>query len=64
MLGEKIRQYLKDNGITQTFLARKANLKVSIVNDICVHGRKVGAIEYYQICKALGLPFEFFFEEE
>jgi transcriptional regulator with XRE-family HTH domain len=64
MIGDKIKAYLQANGISQTFLAKKANMKLQTINDICTHGRRVDAVEYYQICKALNLPLGTILEEE
>lgn len=66
MLGLKIQQYLKENGIKQSFLVEKTGLSASIVSDICTGTRqKVDAIEYFKICKALGVPLDtFLFDEE
>lgn len=67
MIGTKIKDYLADNGIKQTFLAEKTGLSPSQVSDICIHDRKIDCIEYYKICKALNLELDYFFrnmEEE
>lgn len=60
MVGKKIKKYLDDNGIKQTFLAKKSGLTDSIVSDICIHDRKIDCVEYYKICNALNVPLEFF----
>lgn len=66
MLGLRIQEYLKENGIKQSFLVEKTGLSASIISDICTGTRqKVDALEYYKICKALGVPLDrFLFEEE
>lgn len=63
MIGAKIKEYLIENGIKQTFLAQKAGLTDSIISDICIHDRKVDCIEYYRICKALNVPLDFFLKD-
>ena len=60
MIGAIIKKYLKDNGIKQAFLVEKTGLTAAQVSDICNHDRKVDAIEYYRICKALGVDLEYF----
>lgn len=63
-MGEKIRAYLESHGIKQTFLAEKTGLAYSVISDICIKGRKVEVTEYNKICKALGVPLDYFFEDE
>lgn len=64
MVGEKIKKYLQDNGIKQTFLAEKTGLSNSQISDICINDRKIDCVEYYKICRALNLPLEYFMETE
>lgn len=66
MLGLRIKDYLTENGIKQSFLVEKTGMTASTISDICNGNRqKVDAIEYYKICKALGVPLDrFLFEEE
>ena len=55
-IGVKIGTYLKDRGITQAFLVRETGMTASAISDICTGTRKgIDAIEYYKICKALGV---------
>lgn len=62
VIGGKIKIYLKDNGIKQSFVAEKSGLTESIISDICNEKRKVDVIEYYKICKALQVPLNYFLE--
>lgn len=62
MVGERIKKYLQENGIKQTFLAEKTGLTNSQISDICVRDRKIDCVEYYKICKALNLPLEYFMD--
>lgn len=64
MIGAKIKEYLTQNGIKQTFLAEKTGLSDSIISDICTKNRKIDCIEYYKICKVLNVPLETFLEDE
>lgn len=61
-IGGKIKMYLQENGIKQSFVAEKSGLTDSIISDICNEKRKVDVIEYYKICKALQLPLNYFLE--
>ena len=59
MLGAIIKEYLNDNGIKQAFLVEKTGLSASQVSDICNNDRKIDAVEYYRICRALNIPLEY-----
>lgn len=64
MIGVRIGEYLMRNGIKQSFLADKAGLTPMQVSDICNGKRKnIGLVEYYKICKALGVDFITFIED-
>lgn len=60
MVGEKIKQYLTDNGIKQAFLAEKVGITPSQMSDICNKGRTIDCVLYYKICKALNVPLDMF----
>lgn len=63
-VGLRIGNYLKERGIKQAFLVQKTGLSAGAVSDICTGTRKgVDALEYYKICKALGVSMETFIEE-
>lgn len=64
MLGARIKKYLDDKGIKQSFLARKIGTYDSTMSDILSGKRNITAEEYYLICKALDVPMEKFVEEE
>jgi transcriptional regulator with XRE-family HTH domain len=63
MIGQRIKKYLDERGIKQTFLAQQTGLTDQIISDICNRDRKVEAMEYFKICKALDVPLETFYEE-
>lgn len=63
MIGAKIKEYLSENGIKQSFLAERTGLTPSQVSDICIHDRKIDCIEYYKICKALNVELEYFLKD-
>ena len=63
MIGAKIRAYIKENGIKQTFLAKAAGISDSALSDICIHDRKIEVTEYVRICLALNVPLDFFVKD-
>lgn len=64
MVGKKIKQYLTDNGIKQTFLAQKTGLSDMVISAICQGDRKIDVIEYHKICKALNVGMDYFMDDE
>lgn len=60
MIGERIGEYLDQNGITQAFLAAKARMTPTSVSMVVNGTRKVSAEEYIRICRALKLDLEYF----
>ena len=62
-LNENIKKYIDSKGITQKFLVDKTGLSASQVSDILNRDRRIDAIEYYRICKALDVPYETFIDE-
>ena len=64
-IGLKIGQYLKDHGIKQTYLAQETGLTACAISDICIGKRKaINCIEYYKICRALGVELDTFIPDE
>lgn len=59
---KKIGQYLKENGIKQIFVAEKAGITSSAMSDICNDKRQITVTEYYNVCKVLQLPLNYFLE--
>ena len=64
MVGARIKEYLVEKGIKQSFLAQKTGLTDHAISDICNKDRRIDCMEYYKICKALDLPLEYFLPEE
>ena len=60
MIGEKIGEYLGQNGISQAFLAEKAKMTPISVSMVVNGTRKVSAEEYIRICRALKLDLDYF----
>ena len=63
MVGQRIKAYLKENGIMQSFLSEKIGLPDDIVSKMLAGTRKIEVTEYYQICQALKVPFETFLSD-
>ena len=64
LLGKKIKEYMNEKGIKQTFLVEKTGLSTQTVNSILNGNRKIEATEYYEICRALGLKLDYLFSTE
>jgi transcriptional regulator with XRE-family HTH domain len=64
MVGARIKNYLNENGIKQSFLVQKTGLTPSIVSDICNAERRIDVGEYYKICQALNVPLDTFLEDK
>lgn len=60
MVGKRIKEYLIENGIKQTFIAEQAGISPSKMSDICNRNRMIDCMTYYKICKALNVPMETF----
>lgn len=63
VIGNRIHDYLRENGITQISVARKTGIKKLAISNIANEKRKITAEEYYRICKVLNLPLEYFFHQ-
>lgn len=63
MVGARIKEYLQQNGIKQTFLSEKTGISTNKISDICIHDRRIDCVDYYKICKALNVPLEMFLED-
>lgn len=55
MVGQRIKTYLEEHGIKQVFLAEKADIPPMILSVILSGQRKIEVMEYYRICRALGV---------
>lgn len=50
----KVAQYLKEQGIKQSWLAQKTGLTDNMISGILNGTRKMTADEFVRICKAIG----------
>lgn len=60
MVGAKIKKYLEEHGIKQSFVADKVGLTASQMSDICIKDRTIDCVVYYKICRVLNVPLEQF----
>lgn len=64
MIGRLIKEYLEKEGIKQNVVAEKVGISANTMSDICSEKRKtIDCIEYYKICKVLGVPLNYFLED-
>lgn len=61
-VGEKIKSYLENNGITQTFVANKTGIPVQKLNLSLNGNRRLDFDEYELICGALSVGTDKFLE--
>jgi transcriptional regulator with XRE-family HTH domain len=64
MTGKKIKNYLNNKGISQTFVSNKTGIPISTLNAALNGNRKILAEEYFLICQALEIPLDTFVKEE
>lgn len=58
----RIKQYLAENGISQTYVSKKAGIPLSKLSLSLNGKRKMTLEEYAIVCKALGVNAERFLE--
>lgn len=63
MLGARIKEYLQENGIKQSFVADKTGFGISKINRICNSDATITILDYCKICKVLGVPLEYFLKD-
>lgn len=59
-LGAKIKAYLIENGISQTFVAKRANIDLPKLNMSLNGNRRLTFEEYEYICWALNVNTDYF----
>lgn len=62
MIAKAIADYMKENGIKQIFICQKTGLTKHCISTALNGKRKLSIDEYEKICKALNVPYGFFFE--
>lgn len=53
MVGQRVKAYLTENGIKQSFLSEKTGISAQTLAAILSGSRKLEVMEYYRICQAL-----------
>lgn len=61
-LGENIKKYLVENGISQSFVSEKTGIKRGTLNYMLNGSRRICVDEYVAICQALSIPFDYFID--
>lgn len=61
-VGQKIKTYLEENGISQVYVAKKANINAQKLNLSLNGNRKISFEEYELICGALGVGVDKFLQ--
>lgn len=61
-VGKRIQQFIKDNGIKQTFLADKVGFTDAKLSAIVNGQRGIDCIDYARLCKALNVSYDKFLE--
>lgn len=61
-VGQKIKNYLEDNGISQTFVSKKTGIPISKLNLSLNGNRRLDFGEYELICGALSVGADKFLE--
>lgn len=60
MLNQKIKKFMEERGIKQSFLKKHLGMTASTVNALLNGNRGISAEEYFKICDALGVPLDYF----
>jgi transcriptional regulator with XRE-family HTH domain len=64
MMCERIRQFIKENGMTLTHVSKKSSIKLQKISRI-VRGEQTLTIDDYEsICRALNVEPGFFYNEK
>ena len=63
MVGQRIKAYLEENGIKQSFLCEKLGLPQPILSQMLSGSRKIEVMEYYRICTVLKVDMMFFISD-
>lgn len=61
-VGQRIKNYLDSNGITQTFVAEQSGIPIQKLNLSLNGNRKLEVSEYERICGALSVGVDKFLE--
>lgn len=62
MIVPEIAEYVKEHGITQSFLSDKTGLHPKCISNSLMCRRKMRIDEYMKICDALEVSYDYFYE--
>lgn len=62
VLNKKIKKFMEERGIKQSFLKEHLGMTASTVNALLNGNRGISAEEYFKICDALKVPLDYFRE--
>lgn len=60
-LNQKLRSFIEETGMTQTFVAKKSGIKPKRLNDICNNVVDIRADELLKICKVIKVDIKKFY---
>ena len=63
MLHDKIKAFMNERGIKQSFLKERLGMTASTCNALLNGNRGISAEEYFKICDALKVPLNYFKDE-
>lgn len=63
MLGERIRKYMRENRISNRYVAKKTGINEKKISRL-LRGQTMPVEEYAAICGALGVDLNFFVDEK
>lgn len=64
LMNTRIRQHIKDSGVTFTFIANRAGMDVKLLSRLMT-GRQAMTVDLYeQICKGLEVDPAFFYQDK
>lgn len=59
MIGNALKDYMKENGIKQVFVSEKTGMSPQVLGQLLNGQRKIEVSEFFKICEAIGLdPLE------
>ncbi len=61
-ISNAIAEYMNEKEIKQKFLSKQTNLSCDAISGILNGKRKLEVEEYAEICKALNVSFDFFYD--
>ena len=62
MFGQRIRQYMRENGISNRYVAKRSGIDEKKLSRL-LNGQKMSVEEYAAICRGLGVDLNFFSDD-